>query len=251
MKKPIFVCILILILAMTACQIAKPEDPSQTNGSDIEASEIANTTPDRMISYSFTSYQELKIVMTNSKHATNQAMATEAAQYGALYCATLSAFSTQRISIMVPTINNVPIPLRSKEGFDNITLFTNDLYDLPWIWYHCTVGEADLKVSVAYPALLNNAAVDQCKTYSEIRDLIAPDAPSPDNYTEFDSYRKIYEKELTLGNGEKALAVISELKESDREYVMLCQDGILVYLYADKSLFTDSFWSAFSMSEYK
>jgi hypothetical protein len=67
-----------------------------------------------------------------------------------VYQNTLSSFASGKIKLAIPKINNEDMPLRNHKGFSNVTLFTDELYSLPWIWYHCLINEQDLTVSISY-----------------------------------------------------------------------------------------------------
>ena len=44
--------------------------------------------------------------------------------------------------------------------------------------------------------------------------------------------------------------VISELKDNSKVYVMFNYEGVLVNVYADKNVLTESFWSSFTLAKY-
>lgn len=205
-------------------------------------------TPADQNTYSFDSYESLSEALTAKNSATYIQLREEQADFGNVYTRTLSSFASQSISVAIPQMDGKNLTLRGKEGYANISLLTCELYQLPWLWYHCVVGGDDLDVKIAYPSVLHNEALDHAKSYPDALALIAPDAPSPENYEQYASYQTIYEKELCLADGRTVSAMISELKESDKVYVMFCQDGMLISLQANQELFTDAFWSAFRIS---
>ena len=77
--------------------------------------------------------------------------------------------------------------------------------------------------------------------------LIAPNAPSPDNYDHYTSYKSIYEEEVILKNGVVVTAMMSELKNDSKMYVMFYYDNMLISLYADSGVFTETFFKSFSV----
>ncbi len=231
-----------------------PEDQTtekETENNEGSTNHIPNVSPEDQTTYYFKSYYDLNESLTNSKNEKYSTMISESTLYGDLFKYTLDNFLNKKISLMIPSFKKSPLELQDKEGFSNVLLLTNELYNLPWIWYYCTIDNTDIRVCISYPEVMNNAKVNQCDSYSKVRDIIAPNAPSPSNYTKFTSYSKIYEKELILDGGQKVLAVISELKENNDQYVMFLHNGVIVYLYADGSVFTNDFWSEFSVTEFK
>ena len=132
-----------------------------------------------------------------------------------------------------------------------VTVFlTSELYNLPWIWYHCKVDENDIDIKISYYGVIGNNELATTNNYYEILKQIAPDAPNPDNYTKFNSYQNIYESEMSLANGRTVVAMISEIKNTSKIYVMFNYEGVLVNVYADKSVLTESFWSSFTLAKY-
>ena len=63
--------------------------------------------------------------------------------------------------------------------------------------------------------------------------------------------QSLYEKEITLGNGETVTAMISELKNDSRIYVCLYLDGMLVTLRGNEALLTEEFFRTFNIAYMK
>ena len=252
----VFLTVLLFTFTLTfcSCQTQKPgddESESLTVSSVSQGNTLVNVEPQEHTSYSFASYDELYRILTGRNTGLSDTLSSESVNYGTVYTATLSSLTTGSIQVVAPQVNGKPVDLRNQEGYANITLMTNELYNLPWIWYHCRVNGYDLSVRVAYPEVLNNVQVNSANTCREVLAVIAPDAPSPDNYQQYSAYQNIYERELTIAGGERVTAMVSELKDSDQVYVQFYQDGMLVVLYSDADLFTDSFWMSFCVADYQ
>ena len=203
-------------------------------------------TPPATNSYSYESYSDLNEALIKQ----DSSILVDSNNYGELFNKTVSAFENKDIDLYVPTIDENVCALRNKEGFSNISLMTAELYNLPWIWYHCNVNDNDIDVKIAYHSVIESSELNSAKTYYEVLKLIAPDAPNPDNFAEFESYQKIYESEITLANGKKVVAMISEITSSNNVYVMFVYEGKLVSVYADKDTLSETFWSSFSLEKY-
>lgn len=200
-------------------------------------------------SYSFETYQSLKQALTVKSSADYSGIREKQADCGRVYERTLTEYESGEIKVAIPQIDGRDLPLRNREGLSNITLMTDELYNLPWVWYHCLAGERDLQIQVAYPSVLGNAAVDSAKSYYEVLKLITDKAPGPDNYGDYEDYSRIYEQDITLRDGSTVIAMVSELKNSTKKYVMYYQDGMMVILYADTGLLTDEFFGAFGFAK--
>ena len=255
MKKTL-ICILalcILSVALCSCNHSKQNDgeasQNQSSLSDVthnNASVVIESPPDQR-SYTFDSYQDVVQALTQKNSSEYSMLREEQVNYGKVYQNTLSKFASSDINIAIPQIDEKPISLRNKDGYSNITLLTSELYNLPWLWYHCVVNDQNLDVKISYLLPIENLNSQQAITYMEILQLIAPEAPSPENYEKYESYDAIYEKKVVLKDGTSVTAMISELKNDSEIYVMFHYNGMLVTLYGDRALFSEDFWESFSI----
>lgn len=202
--------------------------------------------PPNTHSYLFDSYSELSEALDKQ----DSVFSEDSGDYGQLFSKMLSLFENNKFDLYIPAINGEECALRNKEGFSNISLMTSELYYIPWIWYHCKYNNNDIDIKISYPSVLESSELNSAKTYYEVLKMIAPSAPNPDNYTEFESYQNIYEADINLANDKKVVAMISEIKDSSKVYVMFIYDGILVSIYTDNDNLSEEFWNSFSLAEY-
>ena len=256
MKKT-FVLVIMLCIFCTAsesCSISKPVDKKQSleseKGSEMNPSVVIETPPDRH-SYSFASYQDVINALTQKGSDSFSALRKEQANYGTVYEKTLSKFESEEMKIAVPQYKGMPISLRDRDGYDNISLMTCELYQLPWLWYHCVVENRNLDIKISYLNVIESTEIQSAESYYAVLRLIAPNAPSPDNYDRYASYKSIYEEKVTLQNGVVVTAMISELKNDSKMYVMFYYDNMLITLYADSGLFTETFFRSFGVVPYQ
>ncbi|WP_303804441.1 hypothetical protein [Ruminococcus flavefaciens] len=210
------------------------------------SSSVTIQTPPDYYSYLFESYNELSSTLIKR----DSIMLADLNDYGELFNRTVSAFENGIIDLYVPVIDGNVCDLRNKDGFSNISMMTAELYNLPWIWYHCKVSDSDLEIKLAYPSIIENDELNSAKTYCEALKIIAPDAPNPDNYPKYESYQNIYESEILLANDTTVIAMISEIKNSSKVYVMFNYDGMLVSIYADNEILSETFWHSFALAKY-
>ena len=173
------------------------------------------------------------------------------ANYGDVYINTLAAFASKEIKVAVPQLNGQNIDLREEAGYAKVSFLSSELYNLPWLWYHCVVNGYDLDVKISYLTVLENAKVNAAASYYEVLSMIAPDAPSPKNFQQYDAYKNIYEREIVLAGNQAVTAMVAELKDSTKVYVRLYLDGMLISLRADQQLFSDAFWHSFAIKQYE
>lgn len=242
MKKAIIYILTLCILfsVLCSCNHSNQEDtPSKLSG-------VIETPPDQQ-SYHFNSYQEVAEALTQKKSSKYSILRKEQDDYGTAYQNTLTKFGNGDIKVAIPQVDENEMLLQNKDGYANITLMTSELYNLPWLWYHCVVNNQKVDVRISYLDAIYNVESSQKATYAQILKSIAPDAPSPENYQKYESYKAIYEKNIVLKDGVSVTAMISELKDRSKVYVMFYYDGLLISLYGDCELFTESFWKSFSI----
>lgn len=217
---------------------------------DVTTSKINIETPPDNYVYKYDSYTEIGRALSLSSSDEYRLLHSKNEQYGLLYTNTLKRFSEGNEIFYIPVMDGKPIALRNIEGYSGVSLMTCELYNLPWIWYHCTLGNANLDIKISYPGALERTEIEAAETYLDILKLIAPDAPSPSNYQQYESYKTIYEKEVTLANGRVVTAMISEMNNTSKVYVMLLLNDILISMYGDVQVFSDGFWESFGLAEY-
>ena len=144
--------------------------------------------------------------------------------------------------------NGKELPLQNREGFSNISLLTNELYGMPWIWYNCVYDDTKISIRVTYPSILNNKEASEAKTAWEILKVIAPNAPLPDNYQSYESYRNVYEQLLSIG-GESVSALVQECTDCSA-YVSFLLKDIYVTVCTQGGGLPDEIWNEFSMVVY-
>jgi len=245
LKKSLLFIFTLCIVFVALCSCNK----FNQNITDATGSKISGVveTPENHKSYSFDSYQDVVQALTQKNSSEYSMLRAEQDDYGTVYQNTLSKFTSADITVAIPQINNNVISLQNNDGYANITLLTSDLYNFPWIWYHCVVNNQKFDVRISYLDAIYNVENSQKTTYTQILKLIAPNAPSPENYPKYESYKSIYEKDLVLKDGVTVTAMISELKDNSKEYVMLYYDGLLIVLYGDCELFVEDFFESFSI----
>lgn len=160
------------------------------------------------------------------------------------YRQTLLAFESGSIKLAVPQFDGKDIPYTNKG--DRISLLSYHLYRLPWIRYRCVTDDIELTVKISCVSILDDENIDNAVSALEVARLLDPDAPNPQNYKEFDKYKKIYEKEIELSD-RKTKALVFELNDDSRIYVDIYYDDVYIRLTAEKELLSKDFFKKFSI----
>lgn len=240
------ICIYSIILC--SCNHSLQTGSETTQKQNEIGGEVVIESPPMHHTYDFDSYQDVVQSLTQKTSNQYSVLRKEQTNCGKIYQNTLAKFASGDIKVAFPQINKSPIPLRNREGFSNISLHTSELYNLPWLWYHCVVDGQNLDVKVSYTDAIEGFEIGSEAAYTAVLDLIAPEAPSPDNYEKYESYKTIYEKKVILKDGIVVTTMISELKNKSKVYVHFYYDGLLISLYGENELFSDAFWKSFSIA---
>lgn len=144
-----------------------------------------------------------------------------------------------------PMLNSQPIPYQNMEGFSNITFFPNELYGLPWVWYHCLVEGERVNIQITYPAC-KGVAVDPAKDASEMLKAIAPNAVNVDNFEDRPSYKAVYLQSIPMATGEVGVLVY-EIKNSNKKIYTFFAGEALVIVTDYEGVMTHPLWRRFSV----
>ncbi len=253
---PFLLIVLFVVSILSSCGVSNPSespsiDESKTNSNvsnvdkNNESKLLLETPPDDYM-YSFDSYLALKNALLQKETKEYATLRAEHEKYGKVYQQTLSAFSSGNAKLAVPQIGGTDAALRNDEGFSNITLLTCELYNMPWIWYHCAVNGGELDIKMSYLTSLTDVTFSPSASYEDVLKIIAPGAPSPDNYKKFPSYQSIYRRDLTLSDGVKVSAIVMDVNDSENMYVMFRYGDILVSVHGSEAVLSDDLWAGLS-----
>ena len=142
------------------------------------------------------------------------------------------------LSLMIPYYNNEKITLRNRDGYSNITLFPQELYLFPWIWFHCTVEDYYVTIKTTYPENLS-LREDELSASQFIKQIF-PDAPNVDTFESHENYKSVYEKELKLKD-KNVTAMIAEVKNDERITAFFIYDDMLVIITAKAEFINGSY----------
>ena len=144
-----------------------------------------------------------------------------------------------------PMLNGQPIPYQNQEGFSNITFFPSELYDLPWVWYHCLVEGERVNIQITYPAC-KGVAVDPARDVSEMLKAVAPNAVNLDNFEDRPSYKAVYLQSIPMEAGEVGVLVY-EIKNSNKKMYTFFAGEAMVIVTDYEGVMTHPLWRRFSV----
>ena len=252
MKKILLFVFVICVFSATLCSCNRLESSTSKKNEGAPSESVETTLILWEVEpikgeYPFDFYQEIEGALIDKTQEKYKLLREEQYNFSTEYQSFLSKFSSGDFKIAIPQTNDKAMPFQNDADIANITLFTDELYHLPWIWYRCLFNDQKLVVSISYLDIIYPTEDDQNIPYTQILKSIAPDAPSPENYQKYESYEAIYEKTIVLKNGVSVVAMVSELKDSSSEYVMFYHDGLLVVLKGESELFSEDFWKSFDI----
>lgn len=75
-------------------------------------------------------------------------------------------------------VNGKSLSLQANEDFSKITLFSCELYNQPWVWYHVII---DNKLYIFRNVLSTDFSIENDDSICDVLEKIAPKAPNIDN----------------------------------------------------------------------
>ncbi|MBQ7604790.1 MAG: hypothetical protein IJU75_07510 [Clostridia bacterium] len=149
-----------------------------------------------------------------------------------------------------PAIDGIPMTV-GVDVYWNISVLTEELFGLPWIWYYCDFNGKTVVVGISYLDLVPDAFTDEMTIEETIKKL-KPNFPLPDNADDFrNSYTSIQNSEFQI-NGTKTDALVYENTYGRTYYRFIYDDSFIVNIWsADKgNKLEDAFWNRFSIIDY-
>lgn len=197
-------------------------------------------------SYGFESYQGIIKALTLSTSNNFKILREEQVYCPETYQKALAKFASGEIRVAIPQLNGSPIPIQNREGYAKVSLFSDELYGLPWLCYHYSFDGQNAHIKISYLTFIENLEADPQDSYLDILESFYPSAPSPDNYPKW--YESIYEKQLVLEDGVSVTALVSVSTNDSIKYVGFRYDDLLVVLCCKGEMLSDEFWQSFSIA---
>jgi hypothetical protein len=235
-----------LTLLLTLCLLFCISCNSDKNNNSDSLPKINVNETNNSATIRFDSYKQLYQSLSVSTSKAHAELISQSENYDLTedYNVLLDKFSKKELELYIPTIDNVPIEMKEETG--GITLFSSELFKLPWIWYRGEYNGGSVVVCITYTAIMEN--VENCKTYLEVQNVIAPSAPNPNNFSD-ENYVKVEEIEK-LFNGTAQTALFKQATD-DRTYYSFLQDGMMISIWSHSSdTLDDTFWQSFSLVPY-
>ena len=144
------------------------------------------------------------------------------------------------------------VPLMNKQmlsfGKDDIIIFPDDSYKLPWIWYRCYYNDQPMIIHITYPDAILDKDFSCFESTSSVLKEIWSSAPNIHNFDDKkDAYKNIYEKDLIIEGQTVSALFIEPIDSLYSCYVHFYYNGTYVYIRSHSESFTDEFWQGFSM----
>lgn len=236
--KRTFISVRILLLVLICSLLCSCHTATTSNNEGTEA-----------YTYNFDSYNSFYTVFADPNSAESTQISAEKSLYSKEYSDFIDLMMTDG-TMVVPMLNGAVIELRNMDNYAQISLFTQELYNLPWIWYHCQYsGDTNLSISITDLSIVENLNVGETHKFSDVVRKLAPDAPNVDNYENFSGYKIISETEIQLYDRQVS-ALYYELNNDDRIMVAFVYDDMYVLLRGLPTTLTEDFFEMFSVGKY-
>ena len=223
-------------------------DPSLQSSAD---GEVIFEEPPESGTYSFAAPEFLYAALKGFDEMGSLRNDPDFERFGDWYISFLDEFTKEiPADLMYPYLNGSPMKISGVAEWQQITLFTCELYNLPWIWYYCEYDGKCVVVGVSYLDYLKQFGVAQTEDVIEFISSVAPHSPLPANreqYVNSSGLTDINETELVLADGVRLKALVLEYANGRTYYRFIQNRCILSVWYYDGGKPDDGFWNAFDI----
>lgn len=231
--------------------VEEPTDSSTTD--ETTTDETTDTTGGvwvRPTIYRFNSYDELRAAFSEGSLVYEEKALYNDHAYQEKYETFVDYFVNGAV-FHIPKTNGVEMEFQNYEGFNNVSLFTTELYWLPSIWYYVLYNDQDVRVCITYPEAFDIQGLEEQPNGVEVIKQISPDAITTENYQSRERYKNVYLKELELAD-QTVSAVFYEFHDDPRFDVRFYYKGVFVRIVAYPEVMSDdAFWKSFSLEPYQ
>lgn len=164
----------------------------------------------------------------------------------------LAEYLSDKSKWKCPYLNGKIFPMGNDPVYPPITVFANDRFEYPWIWYTGNWKDDYINICTLYLDIVEETDLSSAHTASEVIMRIEPNFPNLHNRGQFeDAYTAIYEKNMRI-SGKDVNVVIYEPKTAKRLYAAFVYDNLLVFLQINANdyesmmlTYDQSFWDMF------
>ncbi|MBO4394831.1 MAG: hypothetical protein J5819_00605 [Eubacterium sp.] len=198
--------------------------------------------------FRFSSYDEMftTLFKQNSSEHRSFLEKLDKNNYSSVFYSFIENLESNKKSIPLPYLSGEAMEVSSSVEWQRISLFTEELFGLPWIWFYCSYKEQTVVVSLGSFKEMNIA--DGNYSYIELIDLISPGFPQPNNKESFDStYNDIEFQTLSLSGNLNVDATVYYFKNGRVHYRFLIGDYIVSVWRYDGGTISDDYWNSFSL----
>lgn len=170
--------------------------------------------------------------------------------YSKQFTAFKTAMENGDAPLLIPYFNGDPTEIKGSAEWQNITVFTSELYKLPWIWYYCNYDGRCVVVGISYLDYLSQLGIEAPQSISNFMEGLGSNAPNPDNKEKYsENYNDIYYDSCVLANG-PVETVVYDCKNGRMQYQFITNDCIVSVWDYEGGEIGKNFWNDFSLQEY-
>ncbi|MBO7658827.1 MAG: hypothetical protein J6T65_05885 [Clostridia bacterium] len=199
--------------------------------------------------FRFSSYDEMFTTLCKQNSSEHRIFSEKLDKnnYSSVFYSFIENLGSNKKSIPLPYLSGEPMEVSSSVEWQRISLFTKELFGLPWIWFYCGYGEQTVVVSLGSFKEMN--IPDKAYSYIELIDLISPGFPQPNNKESFEgTYTDIEFQSLSLSGGISVDATVYYFKTGRVHYRFLIGDYIVSVWKYDGGTMPEDFWGNFCIA---
>lgn len=206
--------VLLLVVVLCACKSSNSSINNDSTTDSIQAAEeltMAIPQCDYHPTFHLGSYDEMVEAFDNAEFYKDL---YEEERYGKSFKNLCDSMKSGQLELMVPAYKGEIVTIKALND-NKVVLFSQEKFNLPWIWYYCEIEGHNIVLEVCYLDVFDAPHIADEMSYSEISNLLAPLYPTANNSADKSSYKSITEKDLELNNFGKTQATIFDYNEDE------------------------------------
>lgn len=176
-------------------------------------------------------------------------------EYGPYFRSYAESLADGTARIMAPSVDGSICDLTSERD-EPIIMFTKEKFNLPWIWYYCSLEGNEIVIEVCDLNAVLPEALLYAQSYSEVSKLLAPKyATADDDPAEYAyAFVSVEEREIVLNSGERVMATVFRYKQEvypGRVCYRFLTNGMIVsaWNWTEEDHIDDAFFARFELTE--
>ena len=233
--------------SLTGTDSANVRDITEVTDQSMTTMAIPGCESTKVLNYS--SFDELR-----GKFFSENSQLDFGLEYGKYFDVLIEKSKIGDLRMYIPEYCGNTVNLSEANG-NIICVFSQEKFNLPWIWYYCSINDVRIVFEICYLDVLESEFTEDNISYGKLSEILSPAYTTASSFGDNDkeTYNYVIEKDITLYNGKTVAATVYDYNENNywhRLNYRFIYDNIVVSVWnCDESgyeFFNDAFISSLS-----